>query len=145
MKKAPTRRKDPPKRSQATADLLGSLAELEAYTARGLTIEGVKREIGHRHPERVRVAYRAPEPGKYPPAAVRRLRDAMGMSQATFAEVLGVSRILVQSWERGVRVPSPLAARLLDTISVDPVAWLASLQSAKRPNRRSPSPARKAG
>jgi DNA-binding transcriptional regulator YiaG len=49
------------------------------------------------------------------------------MSQAVFAGLLGVSRILVQSWERGVRDPSPLACRLLDTINRDPEGWLAEL------------------
>jgi DNA-binding transcriptional regulator YiaG len=89
------------------------------------------------------VAFRAPEPGTYPPAKVRKLRDVMGMSQATFADVLGVSRILVQSWERGVRVPSPLAARLLDTISADPIGWLERLRSSGSSKRR--HMARKAG
>jgi len=41
------------------------------------------------------------------------------MSQAVFAEFLGVSAIPVQGWERGVRTPSPLACRLLDIISKD--------------------------
>lgn len=138
------KRSDLPRRSRAAVDLLDSLAELEGYAARGLKIEDVKRDIRRRHPERVRAAFRAPEPGRYSPAAVRNLRDVMGMSQATFAQVLGVSRILVQSWERGVRVPSPLAARLLDTISADPSAWLARLQ-ASSPSRRGATTARKAG
>jgi DNA-binding transcriptional regulator YiaG len=43
---------------------------------------------------------------------------------------LGVSRILVQGWERGVRRPSAMAARLLDTIRRDPAGWLASLRKA---------------
>ena len=85
-----------------------------------MTIEDMKRDIHRRHPERVRVVFRT-DPGEYPPAAVRKLRDAMGMSQATFAQVIGVSRILVQSWERGVRDPSALACRLLDTISAEPI------------------------
>jgi DNA-binding transcriptional regulator YiaG len=127
----------PRKPNQATADLLESVAELESYAKRGMTIHDMQREIQHRHPERVRVVFRAPDPGKYPPAAVKKLRGAMGMSQATFAQVIGVSRILVQSWERGVREPSPLARRLLDTISANPSTWLARLQpSAAPPSRR---------
>ncbi|HZK82869.1 MAG TPA: helix-turn-helix domain-containing protein [Humisphaera sp.] len=58
---------------------------------------------------------------------MRKLRLLLGMSQPEFAELIGVSGILVQSWERGVRKPSPLARRLLDTISHDPAHWLASL------------------
>ena len=133
-----TRRKlkKPAKRNQATIDLLEGLAEMERHAQRGMTIDEIKRKIQHRHPESVRVVFRAPDPGEYPPAAVRKLRDALGMSQATFAQVIGVSRILVQSWERGVREPSPLACRLLDTISADPFAWLARLKSSGRPTSR---------
>lgn len=145
MKKALAKANEPRKRSRATADLLESLAELEEHANRGLTIDDLKRDVQRRHPERVRVAFRAPDPGAYPPAAVKKLRDVMGMSQATFAQVIGVSRILVQSWERGVRVPSPLAARLLDTISADPSAWLARLQSSVHPQSRRRPVGRKAG
>jgi DNA-binding transcriptional regulator YiaG len=68
-----------------------------------------------------------PEPGKYSPAAVKKLRAELGMSQAVFAELLGVSRVWVQGWERGVRQPSPLARRLMDTIHANPVSWLATV------------------
>ena len=59
------------------------------------------------------------------------------MSQAVFAEFLGVSAILVQGWERGVRTPSPLACRLLDIIGKDPAAWIASLRPTVKPSPRS--------
>lgn len=131
MKTTSRKLRRPPKRNEATTDLLKSLAEMESYASRGLTIGDVKRQIRRHHPTRVRVAFHAPAPGRHPPAAVRKLRDSMGMSQATFAQVIGVSRILVQSWERGVREPSPLACRLLDTISADPSAWLAGLRMQK--------------
>jgi DNA-binding transcriptional regulator YiaG len=137
MKTALNKPKKPRKRNQATTDLLESLTEMDGYVRRGMTIADMNREIQQRHPQRVRVAFRAPDPGKYPPGAVRNLRGAMSMSQATFAQVIGVSRVLVQSWERGVREPSSLACRLLDTISADPSAWLARLQSSNaRPKRR---------
>ena len=122
---------------QRASRLLEGLAEMQSYVDRGMTIDDMKRDIQRRHPERVRVIFRAPDPGKYPPAAVKKLRNAMSMSQGTFAQVIGVPRILVQSWERGVRQPSPLACRLLDTIGADPSAWLARLQSSnRRPSRR---------
>jgi DNA-binding transcriptional regulator YiaG len=47
--------------------------------------------------------------------------------QAAFADMFGVSRILVQGWERGVREPSTLARRLLNTFAVDPPRWIATL------------------
>ena len=65
-----------------------------------------------------------PEPDRYSPAAVKKLRDRLGMSQAVFAETLGVSRVWVQGWERGVRQPSMLARRLMDTIRANPSKWL---------------------
>lgn len=132
-----------PRRSQATADLLDSLAELERYAAKGLNVSDITQDIKQRDSRRIRVVFSAPQPRKYPPERVRALREAMGMSQAMFAQVIGVSRILVQSWERGVRVPSPLAARLLDTISADPAGWLERLQSSGPPKRHRPH--RKAG
>lgn len=136
MKSALKNMKKPPKRNQATVDLLESLAEMESYAKRGMTVSDMKRDIQLRHPERVRIIFRAPAPRKYPPVAVKKLRNAMAMSQATFAQVIGVSRILVQSWERGVRHPSSLACRLLDTISADPSTWLARLQSSAPPETR---------
>lgn len=65
-----------------------------------------------------------PEPGKYSPARVKKLRGQLGMSQAVFAELLGVSRVWVQGWELGVRQPSPLARRLMDNLRTNPPAWL---------------------
>jgi DNA-binding transcriptional regulator YiaG len=52
----------------------------------------------------------------------------MGVSQAVFARLLGVSVVLVKSWEAGTREPSPLARRLLDTIRANPPAWLATVR-----------------
>jgi len=68
-----------------------------------------------------------PEPAKYSPAAVKKLRDQLGMSQAVFAELLGVSRIWVQGWERGVRKPSALGRRLMDTTRANPASWLSTV------------------
>jgi len=70
-----------------------------------------------------------PDPGLYRAAQVRRLRESLGVSQAVFAHLLGISVVLVKSWERGVREPSPLARRLLDTIKADPSRWLSTVRS----------------
>jgi putative transcriptional regulator len=58
---------------------------------------------------------------------LRDLRNALGVSQAVFAHLLGVSLILVKSWERGTRQPSLMARRLLDTIKADPARWLTTV------------------
>ena len=45
------------------------------------------------------------------------------MSQASFAAFLGVDPSTVRSWEQGIRLPSPLACRLLSAIAEDPDYW----------------------
>ena len=108
--------------------MMESVAEIQKFADLGMTIEDLKHRHHRRHhPDRIRTVC-IPGPGKHSPASVRRLRASLGMSQSVFAELIGVSCILVQSWElTRVRTPSTLARRLLDTISDDPVRWLASL------------------
>ena len=69
-----------------------------------------------------------PDPSQYPPASVRRLRQELGVSQPVFARLMGVSTVLVQSWEQGQRIPSPMARRLLDEIRRDPRRWAQTLR-----------------
>ena len=69
-----------------------------------------------------------PDPNAYRATQIRELRDSLGVSQAIFAHLLGVSVILVKSWERGAREPSLMARRLLDTIRADPSRWLATVR-----------------
>jgi putative transcriptional regulator len=71
-----------------------------------------------------------PDPRGYRPRQIRELRASLGVSQAVFARLLGVSVVLIKSWERGSRDPSPLARRLLDTIKTDPSGWLATVRDA---------------
>src|SRR5438477_9938513 len=63
------------------------------------------------------------EPSEYGPDQVRATRATVGVSQAIFASMIGVSTILIQSWERGVRAPAPWARRLLDEVNRDPDHW----------------------
>lgn len=63
------------------------------------------------------------EPAQHGPEDVRRARRALGISQAVFAQLLGVSPKTVQSWEQGGQpVPGP-ARRLLDEFIVNPRYW----------------------
>ena len=102
---------------RAAEDLMYSLRELAKAIEEGVPLT-----------ERFTVrTVSIPEPSRYSPAAVKKLRDQLGMSQAIFAELLGVSRVWVQGWERGVRQPSPLARRLMDTIRANPAVWLATV------------------
>lgn len=68
-----------------------------------------------------------PDPGQYRAKGVRALRDTLGVTQRTFARLLGVSPELIEHWEQGLREPSLLARRLLDRIKADPTAYLADL------------------
>lgn len=64
------------------------------------------------------------DPPTFSAAAVHKLRDRLGLSQAIFAKLLGVSRKLVEAWEAGTRTPSPMARRLLDAISRNPSRYV---------------------
>jgi putative transcriptional regulator len=69
-----------------------------------------------------------PDPNTYRARQIRDLRVSLGVSQALFAHLLGVSVVLVKSWERGTRDPSLMARRLLDTIKADPSRWLTTVR-----------------
>ncbi len=70
----------------------------------------------------VRTCKIAPPP-EYDGEGVRRVRDVLAMSQAAFAAFLGADASTIQSWEQGLRPPSPLACRLLSEIEADPAHW----------------------
>jgi len=107
------------KTGRAADDLMYSLRELAKAVEDGAPLE-------QRFTVRtVSIA----KPGRYSATAVKKLRDQLGMSQAVFAELLGVSRVWVQGWERGVRQPSPLARRLMDTIRANPAWWLSTVSA----------------
>src|SRR4051794_1013049 len=63
------------------------------------------------------------EPGTYDASKIRRLRTRIGVSQAVFAKMLGVSTVLLQHGERGLTPPRPIARRLLDEVSLDPARF----------------------
>jgi len=62
-------------------------------------------------------------PREYGPADVRALRELMHVSQGVFALLVGVSPETVENWEQGVIVPRPMARRLFDLISANPVGY----------------------
>jgi putative transcriptional regulator len=71
-----------------------------------------------------------PEPNRYTPAKIRQTRQRLGTSQALFAMMIGVSVKLVEHWESGMRIPSPMARRLLDEINSQPDYWRRKLHAA---------------
>jgi putative transcriptional regulator len=55
---------------------------------------------------------------------VGKIRDKTGLSQARFAELLGVSVRTLQDWEQGRRAPSGAARTLLLIADRDPTVLL---------------------
>ena len=55
--------------------------------------------------------------GQYNADRVKKLRNDMGLSQAMFAGILGVSKKAVEAWESGRNVPKGPAARMMDLMS----------------------------
>jgi DNA-binding transcriptional regulator YiaG len=119
-----------PVKNRDTADDTENAREIQSWLDKGWTPDDVVAHYRKHHPERVRT-YTFHDPGKHTPVMVRKLRAQLGMSQAIFARMIGVSTILVQSWERGVREPSTMARRLLDTISRDPAGWVSTVVERK--------------
>ncbi len=72
------------------------------------------------------------KPQEYDANSVRITRARVGVSQALFAQLLGASVDLVQSWEQGIRKPSTMACRLLDEMNLDPARWRNRLKDAMR-------------
>ena len=114
------------KRSRAAEDIMHSLRELADLINQGIRPE----EKFPTHTVEI------PEPAKYGSRAVQSLRQRLGVSQVVFAKMLGVSAVLVRSWEQGTREPSPLARRLLDTVSDDPGRWLGRVYDIRITERK---------
>jgi putative transcriptional regulator len=67
------------------------------------------------------------KPSAYTPQRVRQTRKLLGLSQALFAQFLGVSLQTVSAWEQGQKPPRDIACRFLDEVRHDPAYWRARL------------------
>jgi DNA-binding transcriptional regulator YiaG len=72
-------------------------------------------------------------PQTYSAKQVRETRGLLNVSQAVFAQFLGVSVRAVQDWEQGVYAPNGVACRLMDEIRRDPGYWLGRLKELAEP------------
>lgn len=70
------------------------------------------------------------KPTPYTPELIKEVRDRLGVSQAIFARLLGVSVRTVQAWEQGDNRPNQMACRWFDEIQRDPQYWLARIKGA---------------
>lgn len=64
------------------------------------------------------------------PTDVRALRTGLGLTQAAFAALFGVSVHTLRNWEQGRRTPEGPACALLKVIEREPEAALRALAAA---------------
>ncbi len=69
-------------------------------------------------------------PAAYNARAVQATRKKLGVSQPVFAQLVGVSVMLEQSWEQGKRFPDGSARRLLDEINRNPRHFVRYIRKA---------------
>lgn len=67
-------------------------------------------------------------PPNYTPARIRKVRRALLLSQAVFADVLNVSSNTVAAWEQGQRQPRGPTLRLLELAEHDPGVFASRVQ-----------------
>lgn len=77
----------------------------------------------------IRGATAAPKPAPSDGVDVRAVRAVTGLSQAKFAELLGIELATLCNWEQGRRDPTGPARALLYAIRKDPVAVIKALSS----------------
>jgi putative transcriptional regulator len=75
-------------------------------------------------------------PEQYNPKKIKNTRDVLGVSQALFAQFLGVSPKTVAAWERGAKTPQDIACRFMDEIRHDPDYWRSRLAKSASPKVR---------
>ena len=87
---------------------------------------GFEEAAKHRRKQtaRVRVSRISPDVAALRPKEIRKIRTALGLSQADFARYLGTSVACVRSWEQGMRRPHRAALRLLTIAKKKPAALL---------------------
>jgi len=73
-------------------------------------------EVSGKEPRRSKVVARSP----LSPAEIKATRKALKVSQARFADIVGVSAHSVTAWERGVRRPDGVTSRLIRLLGRDP-------------------------
>ena len=63
--------------------------------------------------------------GKLSAREIRAIRESAGVSQAVFAEHIGVTTGLVSKWERGEKKPSRMALKMLALVRTKGLAAIA--------------------
>ena len=121
MKKRP---KAKSKGTPAGREIIAALTDLVETLKAGTPLES-KYTVRH---------VSTPDPGEYDAKAIRATRELLGISQRVFAKLIGVSTVLVQSWEQRKRFPDATARRLLDEINRDPAHWRSLILPVEHPS-----------
>jgi len=58
------------------------------------------------------------------PEQIKKLRGSLGLNQFEFAEVVGVNRGTITSWERGHKYPQPRNVEKMLVLSDKPKDWI---------------------
>jgi putative transcriptional regulator len=103
------------KLSPAGAEIVGALTEFRDALREG------SRAVAKKFT--VRTVELKVKPQLYSGKDVESVRRMLGLSQALFAQFLGVSPHAVRAWENGGKTPSGVVRRFLDEICVHPDYW----------------------
>lgn len=76
-------------------------------------------------------------PISYGPEEVKSTRRLLRVSQAVFAQFLGVKPTTVRSWEQGRQTPSNMACRILDEVQRNPEYFRKRLRESIRVKAKS--------
>lgn len=88
-----------------------------------LLLKSAYEALEYTHGERNLKSYLATkikQPPSYSKTKIKKIRSNLGLSQAVFATIFGVTTSAVQHWEQGLRAMPAPACRLLDLIEKDP-------------------------
>ena len=72
------------------------------------------------------------EPPAFDAGAISALRREFGLSQESFARVVGHAPATIRRWERGQSRPSPTARRLMDLLRASPEPSLGRIVRGRR-------------
>ncbi len=80
--------------------------------------EAIAHETTGAHARKVKCTV-APVP-TFKAEEIKGIRNSMGMTQETFAAVVGVSKKTVEAWEAGTNAPIGSACRMIGMLKTDP-------------------------
>ncbi|MDR0915906.1 MAG: helix-turn-helix domain-containing protein [Oscillospiraceae bacterium] len=85
--------------------------------------QGLREALDHAQGKRTlrtaRLSTVAP-PREFKAEEIKSIRNTLGMTQAFFADFMGVSPKTVEAWESGRNIPEGPARRILSVVQVDP-------------------------